>query len=45
MTKEIAQEYLNNLSKTINELDVSGVCEVATILKNAVQNNKQIFVC
>ena len=45
MTKEIAQEYLSNLSRTINELDVSGICEVAAILKNAVQRKKQIFVC
>lgn len=45
MTKHIAQEYLSNLSKTIKELDISSICEVASVIKNAVTHNKQIFVC
>jgi D-sedoheptulose 7-phosphate isomerase len=45
MTKDIAKEYLRDLSKTINELDISAISEVASSIKAAVKNNKQIFVC
>ncbi len=45
MTKDIAQEYLSNLSKTISELDINAICEVARIVKIAIKNKKQIFVC
>ncbi|OUV99226.1 MAG: phosphoheptose isomerase [Betaproteobacteria bacterium TMED156] len=45
MTKEIAKEYLNNLSKTINAIDISAICEVADVVKKAISSNKQIFVC
>ncbi|MFL2656716.1 MAG: SIS domain-containing protein [Burkholderiaceae bacterium] len=45
MTKDIAEEYLKDLSKTINELDVSAICDVANTVKTAVKNGKQIFVC
>ena len=43
MTKDIAEEYLKDLSKTINELDVSAICDVANTVKTAVKNGKQIF--
>jgi D-sedoheptulose 7-phosphate isomerase len=45
MTKNIAEEYLSNLSKTINELDISSICEVANVIKGAIKSRKQIFVC
>lgn len=45
MTKEIAQEYLTSLTKTINELDIPSICEVAATIKTALKNKKQIFVC
>jgi D-sedoheptulose 7-phosphate isomerase len=45
MTKEIAQEYLSNLTQTINQLDISAICKVAETIKSAIKNNKQIFVC
>ena len=45
MSKQIAENYLKNLTNTINELDINAICKVSEIVNAAVDNDKQIFVC
>ena len=45
MSKQIAENYLKNLTNTISDLDIDAICKVSEIVNAAVNNDKQIFVC
>ena len=40
MSKQIAENYLKNLTNTISDLDIDAICKVSEIVNAAVDNDK-----